>query len=103
MNRVHRFSSRYNANSAAVPAAWNGADCQRLLRRALSQIDSGCPSGLFVWLENNHPVFYDRYIFSGTEKINAAWGKPEFAAVLQDFLYSVSVAALVYELKAGAA
>jgi hypothetical protein len=82
--------SRYSVMSSA--------DCRRLLRFALSQVNVASPPGVFAWLEETHPRLHSELLGDIAARLDAAWGRPEFAAVLDDFLYSVSVAIAMFEL-----
>jgi hypothetical protein len=74
------------------------SDCRLLLRLALSQINVACPPGLFVWLQEAHPRFHEDLFSVLATRIDLAWEKPQFEAVLHDFLYAVSVAKAMFEL-----
>jgi hypothetical protein len=85
-------------NSANMARTMTPTECRRLLRFALSTIDAACPPEMFPWLARTHPDFLRPLV----DRVNLAWARPQFEAVVADFLYAMSAAKAMYELSAHA-
>ena len=73
-------------------------DCRWALRWARLLVNAYTPSGFWTWLEVHHPQFHEKLTNEFVDRVNNAWGTPDFKETIRDFLLSMSVAIPLFEL-----